>query len=86
MKPKMQKIQNISQGSDDPATPWARARFNFLKQILIRFKLLDTTTMADLIALPPTKQEQEAKILLKQKGMLVKEFIILLFNKQKVKR
>ena len=58
MKPKVQAIQHISQGSDDPTTPWAKARFNFVKQLLIRFQLLDPTTMVDPIAVALTKQEQ----------------------------
>ena len=55
---KIQTIQQVSQGSDDPTTPWAKARFNFVKQLLIRFQLLDPTTMVDPIAVPLTKQEQ----------------------------
>ena len=58
MKPKVQKIQHVSQGSNDPTTPWAKARFNFVKQLLIRFQLLDPTAMVDPIAVPSTKQEQ----------------------------
>ena len=58
MKPKIQKIQQVSQGSDDPTTPWAKARFNFVKQLLIRFQLLDPTKMVDPIAVPLAKQEQ----------------------------
>ena len=58
MKPKVQAIQHISQGSDDPTTPWAKARFNFVKQLLIRFQLLDPTTMVDPIAVPLIKQDQ----------------------------
>ena len=58
MRPKVQAIQKISQGSEDQTTPWAKARFNFVKQLLIRFQLLDPTTMVDPIAVPLTKQEQ----------------------------
>ena len=58
MEPKIQTIQQVSQGSHDPTTPWAKARFNFVKQLLIRFQLLDPTTMVDPIAVPLTKQEQ----------------------------
>ena len=56
MKPKIQKIQQVSQGSHDPTTPWAKARFNFVKQLLIRFQLFDLTTMVDPIAVPLMKQ------------------------------
>jgi len=35
------KTEKVSQGSTNPYSPWARARFNFNKQLAIRFGVLD---------------------------------------------
>ena len=37
LKPKHKKVGKCSQGSDDPKSAWARARYNWNTQLLIRF-------------------------------------------------
>ena len=47
MNPKVKNVERISQGSADPETPWAKARFAFMKQLAIRFGKLDPTKESD---------------------------------------
>ena len=47
MKPKVKNVERISQGSSDPESPWAKARFAFMKQLAIRFGKLDPTKESD---------------------------------------
>ena len=53
MRPLVTRVQKISQGSDDPTCPWARGRYNWIKQLAIRFGILDPTQFRD-IPLPKT--------------------------------
>ena len=52
MKLLVTKIVTISQGSSDPASLWVQAHFNWLKQLVIRFGLLDPTQFCDPPLLP----------------------------------
>ena len=52
MRPLVTKVVVISQGSDDLNSPWARAHFNWFKQLAIRYGKLDPTKFRD----PPLPQ------------------------------
>jgi hypothetical protein len=41
LKPKAQRVRYIKQGSNDPTSPWARARLAWIMQLAIRFGLID---------------------------------------------
>ena len=47
MKPKVSQVGKVSQGSHNPDSAWAKARFNFIKQLAIRFGKLDPTKVSD---------------------------------------
>ena len=47
MRPCVTKVVTISQGSDDPNNPWARAQFNWFKQLAICYGKLDPTKFCD---------------------------------------
>ena len=47
MKPLVSKLVIISQGSSNPSSPWARARFNWIKQLAICFGKLVPTKFRD---------------------------------------
>ena len=49
MNPQVKNVERISQGSYDPETPWAKARFAFMKQLAIRFGKLDPTKESNLL-------------------------------------
>ena len=41
LKPKAQRVKYIKQGSNDPTSPWARARLAWIMQLAIRFGLIN---------------------------------------------
>ena len=43
LKPQVVKVQKQKQGSKDPNSDWAKARFLFTKQLLIRLGVIDLT-------------------------------------------
>ena len=43
MKSRITQVAKVSQGSDNPGSPWAKARFCFMKQLAIWFGMLDPT-------------------------------------------
>ena len=47
MKPKVSQVGKVSQGSHNPDSAWAEARFNFIKQLAICFGKLDLTKVSD---------------------------------------
>ena len=47
MKPRVTQVAKVSQGSDNPDSPWAKARFCFMKQLAIQFGILDPTKVLD---------------------------------------
>ena len=52
MRPKIYQVKKVNQGSGNPESAWAKARFCFMKQLAIRFGQLDPTKIED-----PTDQE-----------------------------
>ena len=67
MKPLVTKVVTISQGSSDPTSAWAKARFNWVKQLGIRFGVIDPTKDRD----PPmpgvSSEEEEVRNKVKNK-------------------
>ena len=47
MKPQVSQVGKVSQGSHNPDSKWAKARFKFIKQLAIRFGKLDLTKVSD---------------------------------------
>ena len=47
MKPLITKVVTINQQNEDPNSAWAKARFNWLKQLAIRFRILDPQQFKD---------------------------------------
>ena len=47
MKPKVSQIGKVSQGSHNPDSAWAKARFKFIKQLTICFGKLNPTKVSD---------------------------------------
>ena len=47
MKPQVRIVPKVSQGSNNPDSSWAKARFRFMKQLAIRFGKLDPTKVLD---------------------------------------
>ena len=47
MKPQVRIVPKVSQGSNNPDSSWAKARFRFMKQLAIRFGKLDPTRVLD---------------------------------------
>ena len=47
MKPQVLTVSKVSPGSNDPDKPWSKARFCFMKQLVICFGKLDPTIVLD---------------------------------------
>ena len=60
MKPLITKVVKINQQNKGPHTAWAKARFNWLKQLAIRFRILDPQQFKDPpLPLPKTAEHTQ---------------------------